>query len=128
MKRSPLHRSTPLHRSRGINRRNPKRLRRLRAKQFGPQAELCRSLPCSACDASPPSDPHHLKSRGAGGDDSWCIPLCRRCHDRLHAAGSRFWTILRVDPMIVLGVVRRLVAENNSDSPVSPLLGMVAFR
>lgn len=37
-------------------------------------------------------DPCHLKSKGAGGDDSWenLIPQCRRCHTIQHAKGHKF--------------------------------------
>jgi len=48
-----------------------------------------RQLPCCACDAPPPSDPHHPHGagyRGAGtkSPDIWVIPLCRTHHDELH--------------------------------------------
>jgi hypothetical protein len=50
---------------------------------------LVRALPCCACNAPAPSDPHHphgVGYRGAGTKcpDIWVIPLCRRCHDALH--------------------------------------------
>lgn len=68
---------------------NPKRRARARAEAFGPQAELCRTLPCCACNAPPPSDPHHEPTRGAGGKDRDTVPLCRSCHDRVHIHGLR---------------------------------------
>ena len=42
---------------------------------------------CEYCHASPyrhPLDTHHIKTRGAGGDDvrENLIVLCRSCHDR----------------------------------------------
>lgn len=44
--------------------------------------------PCIVC-GSIPSDPCHVKSRGAGGDDaSWNVyPSCRRCHSAAHQMG-----------------------------------------
>ena len=50
-----------------------------------------KSLPCSACAMPESSDPHHLISVGLGGttggkeDDSLIIPLCRFCHNLVHA-------------------------------------------
>lgn len=40
--------------------------------------------PCLVCMEPPPSDPHHLKSKGAGGPDEACIPLCRTHHREYH--------------------------------------------
>ena len=88
MKRGgPLKRKTRLRNKKRLRPRNEERLARLRAQQFGPQADLCRSLPCCACAAKPPSDPAHVISRGAGGTDSDTVPLCRRCHNEQHARG-----------------------------------------
>jgi hypothetical protein len=76
MKRSPLPRNTPLRRHANVKPRNPVRLAKRRKEQFGRQAALCRTLPCCACGAPPPSDPHHVRSRGAGGLDKDTAPLC----------------------------------------------------
>jgi 5-methylcytosine-specific restriction endonuclease McrA len=48
-----------------------------------------REMPCAACGAKPPSDPDHIRTRGAGGtDDLWnLMPLCRKCHTLKHAQG-----------------------------------------
>ena len=81
MKRSPIKRHTRMRR---VNR---KRLAARRAEQFGPQAEWCRTLPCCVCGRKPPSDPHHIVSRGAGGSDRDCVPLCRDCHTEIHTIG-----------------------------------------
>lgn len=68
-----------------INReRKAKRL----AEQFGPQAQRCRELPCCICFAPPPSDPAHVRSRGAGGRDREnVVPLCRSHHCEQHQVG-----------------------------------------
>lgn len=45
-----------------------------------------RSLPCCACHAPPPSDPHHYGPRvGRKASDYRAVPLCRPCHDAFHA-------------------------------------------
>ena len=73
--------------------RNPARRSRLYAAQFtGPfpgydHAEAIRAMPCSACSACAPSEPHHVKSRGAGGKWSDMVPLCSDCHRRVHQHG-----------------------------------------
>lgn len=126
MKRTPLRRRTPLRK------RNARRLRRLRAVQFGPQAALCRRLPCCAC-GHVPSDPHHLKARGFGGvksDDSQCVPLCRVCHTAVHTRGADFWRAARLDPREVIERMRAMVleAQQPDTMPVSPLLGPVCFE
>lgn len=72
-----------------MKRSNPERLERLRAKQFGPQAELCRRSPCHVCGAPPPSDPHHVVTRERGGLDEHTVPLCRAHHEEWHDAGGR---------------------------------------
>jgi len=94
MKRGgPLKRRTPLRRTGRLRSRNPERAARRRERDFGPLADHVRALPCCACGAPGPSDPAHVKSRGAGGharlDDGAgnLIPLCRPCHTRQHAQG-----------------------------------------
>lgn len=46
-----------------------------------------RELPCMACGKYPPSEAHHIRTRGAGGGDDYfnILPLCNSCH-----TGSRF--------------------------------------
>lgn len=69
-----------------MNKVNARRKRRLYHEQFGDYADLIRAMQCIVCDHGP-ADPHHTKSRGAGGDKSSLIPLCRRCHALLHTMG-----------------------------------------
>ena len=45
------------------------------------------TLPCLVCGRQPPSDPHHVRSFGAGGTERDCVPLCRNCHTQYHALG-----------------------------------------
>lgn len=91
MKRGgPLKRKTRLRRKTGVRQRNPERLAKRRAIEFGPQAERCRYLRCCACGSKGQSDPAHLRSRGAGGRDRGnVVPLCRPCHDAQHTEGIR---------------------------------------
>jgi hypothetical protein len=47
-----------------------------------------RSLNCLVDKCTLESDPHHVRSRGAGGHDkSNLVPLCRIHHTELHAIG-----------------------------------------
>lgn len=66
---------------------NPKRRRKLLAEQFGEQAKHCRSMKCVACGNPPPCEPHHAKTRGAGGKDHHCVGLCPSCHRAVHQMG-----------------------------------------
>jgi hypothetical protein len=54
---------------------------------------LVRSAPCCVCgNRAEASDPHHLITRGAGGSDLCAIPLCRRCHAKLHKLGLKVFS------------------------------------
>ena len=53
-----------------------------------------KSQPCSCCQR-PADDPHHVIGHGMGGmatkaHDLFVFPLCRECHDELHADLSAF--------------------------------------
>ena len=84
MKRSPM---PP--RKKGIKKRNQKRLAKRRAEEFGKQSEHCRTLPCCACGLWPPSHPHHVRSRAAGGKDGSAVGLCIFCHAEVHQLGRQ---------------------------------------
>jgi len=61
--------------------KNPELLKEIKSKR------------CEVCGEPPPSDPHHIKSRGAGGDDipDNLLALCRDHHTEIHMIGiSRF--------------------------------------
>ena len=47
-----------------------------------------RKRPCDQCGGGP-CDAAHIRSRGAGGDDSWnnVVALCRSCHRMQHFVG-----------------------------------------
>lgn len=69
-----------------INKVNRARREARNAMAFGPQARACRLMPCAVCGKKP-SDPAHVVSRGAGGKDSDCAPLCRAHHREQHEVG-----------------------------------------
>lgn len=54
--------------------------------QFGEKAVWIRQLNCLVCGWLP-SEPHHVKSRGAGGDSTHLVPLCTRHHREFHTIG-----------------------------------------
>lgn len=50
-----------------------------------------KSVGCAACGRGDSIDQHHFpRTRGAGGDDSKVIPLCRICHTAYHADPNGF--------------------------------------
>lgn len=87
----PLETRTELRRGGPIRGTNPERRSRTHAEAFGPHADRIRGMACCLCGAAPPSDPHHARSRGAGGKWWHLVPLCRSCHLRFHAKGLAPW-------------------------------------
>jgi 5-methylcytosine-specific restriction endonuclease McrA len=53
-----------------------------------------KEMRCVACGLSGPSDPAHIRSRGAGGGDTFdnVIPLCRPCHSLQHNSGWAYFS------------------------------------
>lgn len=46
--------------------------------------EFVKESPCIICEEKE-TDAHHFpKTTGAGADDTWVIPLCRKCHSQAH--------------------------------------------
>lgn len=98
MKRSELKRKKPLARKRRLRQRDAKRLRKLQEKQFGDHATYIRSLPCCACNRCPPSEPAHVKSRGAGGTAKDLVPMCAYHHRKQHGLGiATFQRLYQID-------------------------------
>jgi hypothetical protein len=64
----------------------PKIKKRTKREIVPEHLEKIRKMDCLACGLSP-CDPHHTVSRGAGGSDKTCIPLCREHHVEIHAIG-----------------------------------------
>ena len=116
MKRGgPLKRRTPLRRTGRLRSRNPERAAKRRAQDFGLLAEYARGLPCCACGSPAPSDPAHVRSRGAGyharlaNGDGNIIPLCRACHMRQHSQG---WSALFAEGREHAELIARSVGES----------------
>lgn len=107
MKRTPL------------KRKNKARAKKRHEETFGPQADLCRRLPCCGCLVDGHSEPAHHPSRKAGGDDGDCVPLCPVCHDEQHQHGVvSFQTINEVDLQLVAAALRALVAPMANGEPM----------
>jgi len=54
-----------------------------------------RKLPCICCGSPPPSEAHHIKTRGSGGKDDFfnLIPLCKLDHTMGENAWHRIGSI-----------------------------------
>jgi 5-methylcytosine-specific restriction endonuclease McrA len=57
--------------------------------------DTVKEMRCVACGLSGPSDPAHIRSRGAGGGDTFdnVIPLCRPCHNLQHQKGWYYFSM-----------------------------------
>jgi len=86
-RRKYLRSKTPIRRKTPLRAVNPERRRWLYEHQYGGYADIIRSLACCVCWRPGPSDPHHVRSRNAGGSKRDLVPLCRQCHDRYHSIG-----------------------------------------
>lgn len=69
-----------------------------------------KELPCSVCDAPPPSDAHHIKQHR----QYTCVALCKDCHQGSlmgwHGQ-KRMWAIKKMDELDALNVtIERLFA------------------
>lgn len=135
MKRSPMpKRRKPIARGSNIRRRNEKRSRERRARNFGDEADILRLMPCRLSAAMPPRGlgwhapgcrgdivPAHVCSRGAGGGRFDIIPLCQGHHDEQHACGietfaTRYGLDLRAEAdRIALGHPRPLGIRGLAD-------------
>lgn len=70
-----------------LKRVNRERARKRRERDFGPKAEWVSGLHCAFCAVPPPSDPMHVRSRGAVSGNRYLLPACRRCHQESHQVG-----------------------------------------
>ena len=71
---------------------------------------LVKELPCSVCDAPPPSDAHHVKQHR----QYTCVALCKDCHqgsfNGWHGQ-KRMWSVMKMDEQDALNVtIERVVA------------------
>jgi len=75
---------------------------------------LVKSLPCSVCDASGPSDAHHVKQHR----QFTVVALCKSCHQGAvmgwHGQ-KRMWAIKKMDEMDALDItIQRAIKELSS--------------
>jgi len=60
------------------------KVKRYESKQY---IEFIKQIPCLVC-GNPDVDPHHsMHTKGSGGSDLMCLPLCRREHANYHSWG-----------------------------------------
>lgn len=71
---------------------------------------LVKELPCSVCDAPPPSDAHHVKQHR----QYVCVALCKDCHQgsRNGWHGQRqMWKLKKMDEFDALNVTVERVMD-----------------
>ncbi|HBS61659.1 MAG TPA: hypothetical protein DEB32_02790 [Stenotrophomonas sp.] len=70
-------------------------------------------LPCSVCDASPPSDAHHINQ----GQHYTTVALCKDCHqgsfNGIHGQ-KRMWTIMKMDELAALNVTLQRLGQRSA--------------
>ena len=62
----------------------PKEVENVYPFDFKEYIDFVRASPCIVCKAIKSDPAHFPTSRGAGGSDAHCIPLCRTCHAEYH--------------------------------------------
>jgi hypothetical protein len=64
-----------------------------------------KELPCSVCDAYPPSEAHHIEQKL-----QYCVvALCQDCHRNWHGT-KELWRIRKMDELDALNItIERLV-------------------
>ena len=103
--------------------RRAERLKKRNLRQFGTKAfrKLVAEMNCCACGNPPPSQLHHVKTRGAGGTYRDIAPLCYRCHSDIHNVGSKTFQLKKnVDLRAVADAIfARLkpILEDTIDNP-----------
>jgi hypothetical protein len=72
-----------------------------------------KEMPCGVCDATGPSDAHHIRQ----GLQYTCIPLCKDCHqgsfNGIHGQ-ARIWSVYKKDVMTVLNDTIKKLTETSS--------------
>ena len=71
-----------------------------------------KELPCSVCDAPPPSDAHHIKQHR----QYTCVALCKDCHQGYNGwhGTKAYWNIKKMDELDALNVtIERLLNGSN---------------
>jgi hypothetical protein len=72
---------------------------------------LVKELPCSVCDAPPPSDAHHVKQHR----QYTVVALCKDCHQGSFNGWHgqrRMWSVMKMDEQDALSItIERVVAQ-----------------
>jgi hypothetical protein len=66
-----------------------------------------KEMPCGVCNASPPSDAHHIVQH----NQYLCIPLCKDCHqgyNGIHGTKA-LWRVRKLDELMVLNETIRSI-------------------
>lgn len=75
--------------------------------------EAVKWLPCSVCDAPPPSDAHHINQ----GQHFTTVALCKDCHqgsfNGWHGQ-KRMWLIKKMDELAALNVTLRRLNQRKA--------------
>lgn len=85
-----------------------------------------KSLPCSVCDASAPSDAHHIKQ----GQHWSVVALCKDCHQGALTGWHgqrRMWKVMKMDEIDALSITIRRVTHqlrNPLGVPAAELAGV----
>jgi len=70
-----------------------------------------KELPCSVCDASAPSDAHHVKQHR----QYTCVALCKDCHQGAvmgwHGQ-KRMWSLKKMDEIDALNITIERLLES----------------
>ena len=101
-RRQSLSRSSAPKRGKPLPKCNAKRLARVRAEQYGPEAfkDWIHKQPCVSCgkpqnaEHSEIQQSHVGKTKGAGGRAEDCAPQCRKCHAILGDIGVDTFAML----------------------------------
>ena len=90
-RKTPLRAKTPMARK-PIKRKAVRKQSTDKRWRSEPYLAFVRSLPCCNCQG-PGRDPHHviglhwgLSGQGLTAPDSFAMPLCRSCHNEVHAS------------------------------------------
>lgn len=75
--------------------------------------QAVKGLPCSVCDAPPPSDAHHVNQ----GQHFTVIALCKDCHqgseNGLHGRKT-MWRVMKLDEWGALNITIKRINERRS--------------
>jgi hypothetical protein len=69
-----------------------------------PYRDSVKEHPCLVCKG-PAQEAHHIREQfprtmGVRVGDQWCVPLCKRHHDELHAHSKTFWADAGIEPRL----------------------------